>query len=394
MNCYRVAIWINEAFVPESGGGYSFLSQLIERIDNEDFGSEIEIYFVGFNLSVEFKKKTISFPFKKSFLYQKKVNFYHKFFGSSIPRKDIEQNYTNAKNLLRKNNIDIIFYPTPEVFIKNYPYIIVNWDLGHRTTYAFPEIAMDGQWESRESHILKNLHKALLVCAESESGKNEIIKQYQLPEEKIVILPLFPSKIVNPIVEVQKPLWMNNLKNFFIYPAQFWAHKNHYNLILGFKDFVKENKDYILVLPGSDQGNRQYINSLIKELGLAQQIILPGFISDQELKWLYINSIGLVFPSLLGPTNMPILEAIALKCNVACSNLKGHIAMAGDLAIYFDPLEPLAIKQALDNLKDKAIDAIISKTNHQITPYSIENAIESFKNIMLKSISIRRTWGA
>lgn len=42
MSCYRVAIWINEAFVPESGGGYSFLSQLVERIDNEDFGPEIE----------------------------------------------------------------------------------------------------------------------------------------------------------------------------------------------------------------------------------------------------------------------------------------------------------------------------------------------------------------
>jgi len=44
------------------------------------------------------------------------------------------------------------------------------------------------------------------------------------------------------------------IKNqFFFYPAQFWAHKNHFGLVSAFARFLKSNPDYKLVLSGTDK---------------------------------------------------------------------------------------------------------------------------------------------
>jgi len=395
MKKFKVGVWVDASFIPESGGGHSFLYQLIESIDEKKFRNEIEIFFVGFNLKTIFKKEVINLSYSESPLYQKKVNFFHKYLSINIIRKDIEKNYIKAEQDLRKLEIDIIFYPTPDVFLQNYPYIIMNWDLAHRTTHPFPEVAMFGNWENREKKIHNNLNKALLICAESETGKNEIINHYNISADKITILPLFPSKIISENIIPKKPEWLNSDTKFFIYPAQFWAHKNHYNLIIAFKSFIEDNnQDYILILSGSDQGNGNYIKSLIKELGLEHAIKTPGFIADQHLKWLYKNSEGLVFPTLLGPTNMPLLEALHLNCKIACSNLKGHKAMIGDLAIYFDPLDPNSIKQSLDILKtNDNRNLSTTKLKNVLEYYTLENAIIAFESTITKSMNIKRTWG-
>ncbi|GGG96968.1 glycosyltransferase family 4 protein [Pedobacter zeae] len=394
MEPYRIAVWIDNYYIPEAGGGYSFLMQLAKKIDEMDFGPEIEIFFVGFDFKLNFKKKIVNLPFTESYFYRKKVNLYHKLFGGVLQRKDIERNFLNAQLILKNLKIDVIFYPTPGVALKNYPYILVNWDLGHRTTYPFPELSMDGIWERREADYAKDLGKAIIICAESEAGKNEIIRNYNILPDKISILPLFPGQIITPKIKEEKPQWFNQIKKFFLYPAQFWPHKNHYNLLLGFKTFLTTNQDYFLILPGSDKGNINYIKNVIDELQLQKRVILPGFISDENLKWLYKNSKGLIFPSLLGPTNMPLLEALALGCNVACSNLEGHKNMLGDSAIYFDPLLPTEISEAMEILDKKNVTMPLELALHSpLSVYNIENALASFRSVIEKSKKIRKTWG-
>ncbi|MEZ4879119.1 MAG: glycosyltransferase [Chitinophagales bacterium] len=85
---------------------------------------------------------------------------------------------------------------------------------------------------------------------------------------------------------------------FIHYPAQFWSHKNHYNLLLAFKVIIKY-PNLKLILTGSNKGNKAYIINLINHLDLSQKVIDLGFISREELKWLYLNSFGLVMPTFL-----------------------------------------------------------------------------------------------
>ena len=393
MEKYKVGIWIDQSYSQESGGGFSFLWQLIHGIDNRKFENRIEIYFVGFNLDFTLKNTTISIPFNENYFERRKNNFYHKFFNISLPRKDIQKNYAAADKTLKSHGIDVLFYTTPDVFIDNYPYILVNWDLAHKTTFPFPETAMFGNWESREKKISENLNKALLVCCESERGKEEIIENYKLFRNKVMILPLFPGKIVLKEITGKKPEFIKE-EEFFIYPAQFWAHKNHFNLVIAFQQLLKSspNKAYKLILTGSDQGNHSYIKMLVSTLQLQSNIIIPGFIEDGALKWLYKHAIGLVFPSFLGPTNMPLLEALLLNCNIACSNLHGHKEMLGDEAFYFEPEEPTSIKEAMEQLIVMSDAKIKFKNANSSTANSLETTLGLFEKILLRSINIRKTW--
>ncbi|WP_293789528.1 glycosyltransferase [uncultured Pedobacter sp.] len=385
---FKIGIWINEDDLPEIGGGFSYTDRLIKGINLKEFDERLKIVFIGFNLKGKFNKEAISIPFNESYFQKKKVNFYHKFFSLNLERKDISKNYLNAISLLKSNDIQLIFYTNPYIALNNFPYICINWDLGHKSTFSFPELTMNGEFIKRDTYFNKVLNEALIVCCESDKGKEELTTYFNINPDRIRILPMFPGRIVDPEIEMLKPEWITSDTLFFLYPAQFWSHKNHYNLINGFKLFCAISKytKYKLVLTGSDKGNLNYIKNFITESGLEHNIIIPGFIKNEELKWLYKNAEGLVFPSFLGPTNMPLLEALSLGCPIACSNLTGHAELLGSTALYFDPTNEFEIFNAMLSMTKGKKKPSPGKSN-------IDQELQILESIFIDSIPIRKTWG-
>ena len=79
-------------------------------------------------------------------------------------------------------------------------------------------------------------------------------------------------------------------------------------------------------MTGSDKGNLDYVRKVANELGILDRIEFRGFVSSSELAELMMDAHCLVFPSQLGPSNMPPLEAASLGTPVLISNT------------HFDPL--------------------------------------------------------
>jgi glycosyltransferase involved in cell wall biosynthesis len=381
----RIALFIDEHANKEIGGGFSYLSRLAKAIDSYKFDENLEFFFIT-------KYENSKYEFNKKVIYYgdlvPKRNFFSKLFSRKI-------NYENAfKNgliqRLIENKIDLLYYPLAETFVVNYPYVMTSWDLGHRSTYSFPEMSMNNVFELRNEYRINSLHKATAIIVESEESKKELIKYAQIFENKIFILPLPSGNVVelNPTLQ-EEQIFLEKFKlihnNFFIYPAQFWSHKNHYNLILAFKKYLNIHPNTHLVFTGSDKGNLEYIKEICNELHLNSDIKFLGFVSDLELNILYKNAISLVFPSLLGPTNMPIIEALELNCKVICSDFEGHRSLANKNALYFDPLNPEDIFSKMLEIKD------LKKTDFQ---YSKNEYIgEHLEQIFLKILPFRKTFG-
>ena len=151
-----------------------------------------------------------------------------------------------------------------------------------------------------------------------------------------------------------------NVPNDYIfYPAQFWPHKNHVNLLRAMQLLLKADPDApALVLVGSDKGNRAFVERCAADLGISHKVIFPGFVSSEELVGLYRNARALVYPSFSGPENLPPLEAFALGCPAIVANYKGAAEQLGDAAVLFDPADPTAIADAIGRvLRDKALRA-------------------------------------
>jgi glycosyltransferase involved in cell wall biosynthesis len=154
--------------------------------------------------------------------------------------------------------------------------------------------------------------------------------------------------------------------NLIYYPAQFWPHKNHKNLLLGFKLALDSTgRDLQLVLPGSDKGNLGFVMSFARELGIIERVSFPGFISDSELLSLSERATLQVFPSYFGPDNLPPLEALASNCTVAVSRVSGAQDQFGDNVLYFDPDSPEQISDLISKCTSKGYINPLSQEKRQ-----------------------------
>lgn len=81
-------------------------------------------------------------------------------------------------------------------------------------------------------------------------------------------------------------------------------------------------------------------------------VVLPGYSTDDELRWLYANASGFVLMSLLEGFGMPVVEAIEhyLPCLVSRSSILTEIG--GDAMLSADPLNLESIASGMKSLAE------------------------------------------
>ena len=401
MQALRVGIWLDSNYKPTEGGGFSYYDKLVNNIDNYDFSPDIEVVFLTeARIKHQFKKQvqTISVLnkcIKYDSIVRKCVPFLFKHFRKI--RRILEHSYYH--HIFRKKNIDVLYYlKQEECYISDYPFIATNWDIGHVSTYPFPEIIQHHKRRKRFYETI--LPKAIFVFCESEAGKEELKKFTSIDEIKIKVVPLFSGNSTASVIdEVFVISFLDKYKliknKYYFYPAQFWSHKNHYGLLSAFSRIVLDFPDLKLVLTGSDKGNLKYIKNTISSLGLENNVLMLGFVTTNELQALYKNAITLVMPTYLGPTNMPPIEAMELNCPVICSELSGHKEILGDAALYFEPQNNIAIEKMMrsmlsEDLRQDLLKKLSNRNNE--SRFKIDYSIKKIEEHLLELLYIRKTW--
>lgn len=401
----RIGVLLKD-YKKEEGGAYSYYNALIESIADFKFSEDLEFVFIAIDNKIDKSAPEKSYLIDAS----KLINQRHPFLAFlnrvaqikgidylPISRK-IHSSYKKKYNkLIReeliKDKIEMVYSLTPFYSDLDYPTVITHWDIGHKSTYVLPEVIYNNEYESREWYYEKVLQKAFAIFCESETGKKELCSYKRINPERVFVIPMFPGNIIDLKLtahEEQAVLERFNLtaKDFFIYPAQFWPHKNHYNLVVSFKTFNQKYPNVKLVLSGGDKGNLGYIKNIVKELGLSEHVLFPGFISNAELYTFYKNAISLVMPTLIGPTNMPPLEARQLGCRIICSDLPGHRESFGEGPIYVNPLDRRAIFEAMEKCYSEKETHIPDK----IERVTITDALKQINQTFLSLSAIRKTF--
>lgn len=393
----NIGIWIGSEVKPHMGGGYSYLERLICQIDKHQFPENISIKFLSRydNWHLDHEVVVVSSLPNCIRKWIDKLDFTHML--SRIEWK--VQRIIGISSLLRKHDIKIIYYLNQtECVFPDFPFIATNWDIGHCSTFAFPELIANGNFKQRNRFYTTILPKALMVLCESETGRQELLKYTIIGEHKIRIVPMFAGNVSSleipesaSISILQK--WGIEKEKYFFYPAQFWAHKNHYNLLKAFQLFRKKYPGYKLVLCGSDKGNLDYIKNLADNLNLCGDILFLGFVSEETLYSLYKFSASFVMASHFGPTNMPPIEAMEIGCPIICSDLGGHREIMGDAALYFDSFNPVSILQAMEEIilhRDFYKNKVIAQRS--FTKFNVSNAIRALEYCLMEAVEIRSNW--
>jgi glycosyltransferase involved in cell wall biosynthesis len=127
-------------------------------------------------------------------------------------------------------------------------------------------------------------------------------------------------------------------KNFFIYPARSWKHKNHDRLFEAMRISIRKGSSLNLFLTGEPPEIPLDLRSRVKDLGR---------VSQHELTHLYQTATGMIFPSLYEGFGLPPIEAMSAGCPTYVSNAGSLPEICGNGSYYFDPMDIDAISDAI-----------------------------------------------
>ena len=208
-----VGILVDSHYLPTSGGGFSYYRRLLQAINAYNWNKELEIVNIVFHKSALqediIRKKALLIS--KNYIYSVRYLFYKILYQIlyAVNRSGFQKGWLGAsrqimllrnkhtERILAKNGIDLVYYLRPEETSMNYPFITTHWDVGHRSMYAFPEVALDGNYEIREHYYQQVLNKAFLIICESVTGARELLHYYALNPAKVKTVPIFSGGVVN-----------------------------------------------------------------------------------------------------------------------------------------------------------------------------------------------------
>lgn len=135
--------------------------------------------------------------------------------------------------------------------------------------------------------------------------------------------------------------------DFLLYVGHIQPWKNLNRLIEAFALIKKRGIKEKLVLAGGKGWAIKEIETLTKELGLKGEVIITDFVPGDDLPLFYQAASAFVFPSLMEGFGIPVLESMACGTPVICSNVTSLPEVAGEAAIFFNPLDVPEMAEAI-----------------------------------------------
>lgn len=287
-----------------------------------------------------------------------------------------------------EEKLDLLIFPAQEsesAFVKTKSISVIH-DLMHRYE-RFPEAASKEQFKQRDFAFRTMCQTSCMIFVDSEVGKQHVSECYgEGYADKIEVMPFTSPQYLFDMKEDTLPDNVTLPQKFIFYPAQFWAHKNHKNLILATKQLKEIGMDIQLIFVGSKKNGYEETMQLIFDKGLKDNIHVLGYVSDSLMRILYRRARAMIMPSFFGPTNIPPLEGMAMGCPVAVSKIYAMPWQVGDAGLTFDPKD---IDEIADTLKrlwsdDALCKQLAVKGKERANYFSQDNFNKRFQKAITK----------
>jgi len=231
--------------------------------------------------------------------------------------------------------------------------------------HVFPEIyltepAVTAWYRSR----LGLVRRADRVLAISEATARDAIERLGLPEERVVVVGAGVSEWFHPPASRAEALAGLRASQprlepgFVLYTGGIEPRKNIDRLLeayAGLPEALRARHQLVVVcrvLPHE----RTKLDAQLRRLGVADRVLFPGFVPDEDLLRFYQAAELFVFPALYEGFGLPIAEAIACGTPVIASRSSALTELVTDEEALFDPLETTAIRATLERaLSDDAL---------------------------------------
>lgn len=210
-----------------------------------------------------------------------------------------------------------------------------------------------------------------LLVVNSEFTKLQLLTHYQLPERKVIVIPIPPAPQSKPTAGTLKKFSIT--KPYILFVGTIEPRKNIINLVKAFASLPEKiRSSHSLVLAGGKGWKDAKSLDVIQQLqrkGIS--IILTGYVSDGEKAALYKDSLFCIQPSHYEGFGMPILEAMSFGKAVVCSDISVFKEVAGNAALYCSQDDSKDISLSIEKLiiDNKLRQNLEKKSSQRIATY-------------------------
>lgn len=292
--------------------------------------------------------------------------------------------------IFRKYKPDVVFEPAHigpfSFFWRCKKFVTIN-DL---TPILFPKYHI---WISRFIHgkllprIVKNADG---IIVPSHSTRLDIERFYGKQGGKIRVIYDAAADSLKPVsdIKVQKIRGKYGIgKPYILSVGTVEPRKNLEILLDVFLKLREDGLDIGWVIVG-ERG--WYYDSFLKRVGeedVERDIIVTGYVPQEDLAALYSGAAVMVYPSLYEGFGLPPLEAMQCGCPVICSSTSSLPEVVGEAATLFDPTDEKGLKTVLREVltNEKIRQTMRQKGLRQAAKFSWEKCaretLDFFTNI-------------
>lgn len=234
-----------------------------------------------------------------------------------------------------------------------------------------------------------SIRRADKIITISEFSKKQIIKHYDVDENKIAVIPCAadrkkyrPMNDGDPLIGRVKDKYGIS-GDYFLYLGTLEPRKNITGLITAYSEALKKKPDLPkLVIAGGKGWMYEEIFSKVTELKCEENIIFTGYVDDGDVPVLMNGAKAFCFPSFYEGFGMPPLEAMSCGIPVIVSDCTSLPEVVGECGIKVDPYSVEDMAEALvtacgDDFAREQSRMGIERASH----FSWEKSAEMLKGI-------------
>lgn len=296
---------------------------------------------------------------------------------TNIPHYSLAEQ-TELPKIIKKENLDLMHFLN-----FNYPvrykgkFIVTIHDL---TLIKFPDTAKKTNVLKRSAFnyvMKKSCQDATKVIAISKNTKHDIEDIFHIDSNKVKVI--YESADDNTLFKCD-PKYVDSMKKKYnidspviLYVGQYRPHKNLPGLVEAFSK-IRNEMPCKLVLVGKPDLAHKRLQESIDKTGKKDDIVMPGFVSDDELACWYKLATVFAFPSLYEGFGLPGLEAMQAGTPVVAANNSVLPEIYEKAAIYFDPFKTQDIADKIKSVlvNDKLRADLIQKGRQRVKKFSWE----------------------
>lgn len=219
------------------------------------------------------------------------------------------------------------------------------------------------------------------IIAISESTKNDIIRYFGTPAEKIEVI----YQAINPIFyqmqdknEAQKIVSSYHIPDdFLLYVGSINSRKNLLSIVQAYALLPKDLQIPLVIIGKGGQYKNEVLKFAVSQ-GLMSNLILIDNLQDAKtLQAFYQQARIFLFPSVYEGFGLPVTEALLSKTPVITSDTSSLPEAGGQSSFYVSPYDIERIAQGIQTilgdsiLRQKMIDEGFRFAHQQFNPQSL-----------------------